>query len=386
MATRCAADPVVVRGANFCPVEGAAKVVHAMMPHPDADGMEIAEYAVEPGDPVASHYRIWHGPRGKGATQRRRAFSLRLGWAMMTRSLWRRFRRPTSPPLPRLQLGLVPWASAYAKTGFRWWFHGADVVDRIAKGYDLNAGRWWIGCPYSSRLWFMLQGKLWPPFIRLFSCFWPSRVFGMTEVYQPPLQVLSGLAVYWSQWPTGLVRFQKTDVESGLILAIAVACVGLYLQRYAKDERVLEQQDLRLWRMPHLLQQYGFTASWHLAFCCFGVLSLHTSGNYSNRASNSSNVNVCGTKPCVFWLVVRIGCHAQRITQLSRDLVLVIDVPNPTTRCADVAVDPGLKITCDIIGRGDFVVVVFRKAAVAVVGCDEASGGCIEVTKVFAAA
>ncbi|MEO1640373.1 MAG: phytanoyl-CoA dioxygenase family protein [Pseudomonadota bacterium] len=48
------------------------------VPDPDAEGMKIVEYAMEPGDAVAFHYRILHGARGNTTTQRRRAFSLRL--------------------------------------------------------------------------------------------------------------------------------------------------------------------------------------------------------------------------------------------------------------------------------------------------------------------
>ncbi|MEL7183591.1 MAG: phytanoyl-CoA dioxygenase family protein, partial [Pseudomonadota bacterium] len=48
------------------------------VPDPDAEGMDIVEYEMEPGDAVAFHYRILHGARGNEATARRRAFSLRL--------------------------------------------------------------------------------------------------------------------------------------------------------------------------------------------------------------------------------------------------------------------------------------------------------------------
>ena len=48
------------------------------VPDPDAEGMEIVEYEMEPGDAVAFHFRILHGARGNQAATRRRAFSLRL--------------------------------------------------------------------------------------------------------------------------------------------------------------------------------------------------------------------------------------------------------------------------------------------------------------------
>jgi ectoine hydroxylase-related dioxygenase (phytanoyl-CoA dioxygenase family) len=48
------------------------------VPDPDAEGMDIVEYEMEPGDAVAFHYRILHGARGNAAGARRRAFSLRL--------------------------------------------------------------------------------------------------------------------------------------------------------------------------------------------------------------------------------------------------------------------------------------------------------------------
>jgi hypothetical protein len=90
--------------------------------------------------------------------------------------------------------------------------------------------------------------------------FWHDR--GLSAA----VAVFSGLAVYFSQWPTGLVRFQKTDVESGLILAIAVACVGLYLKRYDKDERVWNSR-------TYVLAYAAFiTAVWLYSIVAFGFL------------------------------------------------------------------------------------------------------------------
>jgi ectoine hydroxylase-related dioxygenase (phytanoyl-CoA dioxygenase family) len=48
------------------------------VPDPDAEGMDIREFAMEPGDAVAFHYATLHGARGNQAASRRRAFSLRL--------------------------------------------------------------------------------------------------------------------------------------------------------------------------------------------------------------------------------------------------------------------------------------------------------------------
>ena len=48
------------------------------VPDPDAEGMRVMEWEMEPGDAVAFNYRTLHGARGNTADQRRRAFSLRL--------------------------------------------------------------------------------------------------------------------------------------------------------------------------------------------------------------------------------------------------------------------------------------------------------------------
>jgi ectoine hydroxylase-related dioxygenase (phytanoyl-CoA dioxygenase family) len=67
------------------------------VPDPDADGMRIVEFEMEPGDAVAFHYRTLHGARGNQSDTRRRAFSLRLlgdDARYVTRP------GPTSPPFP----------------------------------------------------------------------------------------------------------------------------------------------------------------------------------------------------------------------------------------------------------------------------------------------
>ena len=56
---------------NFYPDEDA----YMPVPDPDAEGMEIREWAMEPGDAVAFNFAILHGARGNEAKARRRAFS-----------------------------------------------------------------------------------------------------------------------------------------------------------------------------------------------------------------------------------------------------------------------------------------------------------------------
>ncbi len=66
-------------------------------PNPDADNLLVREWAMEPGDVVAFHYKTLHGARGNHAQKRRRAFSLRL-----IGDDARYISRPgkTSPPFP----------------------------------------------------------------------------------------------------------------------------------------------------------------------------------------------------------------------------------------------------------------------------------------------
>lgn len=67
------------------------------VPDPDAEGMEVLEWEMEPGDAVAFHFSCLHGARGNTTTARRRAFSLRLVGEDA-----RYVTRPgrTSPPFP----------------------------------------------------------------------------------------------------------------------------------------------------------------------------------------------------------------------------------------------------------------------------------------------
>lgn len=67
------------------------------VPDPEAEGMRIVEFPMEPGDAVAFNYRTLHGARGNTSTARRRAFSIRL-----VGDDARYVERPgrTSPPYP----------------------------------------------------------------------------------------------------------------------------------------------------------------------------------------------------------------------------------------------------------------------------------------------
>lgn len=59
---------------SFYPDEAAYRPV----PDPDAEGMTVLEWPMEPGDAVAFHFSTLHGARGNTSDSRRRAFSLRL--------------------------------------------------------------------------------------------------------------------------------------------------------------------------------------------------------------------------------------------------------------------------------------------------------------------
>ena len=67
------------------------------VPDPDAEGMRIVEYEMQPGDAVAFNFRTLHGARGNTSAARRRAFSVRL-----VGDDARYVERPgrTSPPFP----------------------------------------------------------------------------------------------------------------------------------------------------------------------------------------------------------------------------------------------------------------------------------------------
>ncbi len=67
------------------------------VPDPDAEGMTIREWEMQPGDAVAFNYKTLHGARANTSDSRRRAFSLRLVGEDV-----RYVERPgpTSPPYP----------------------------------------------------------------------------------------------------------------------------------------------------------------------------------------------------------------------------------------------------------------------------------------------
>lgn len=67
------------------------------VPDPDAEGMRVMEWEMEPGDAVAFHYRTLHGTRGNTTANRRRAFSLRL---VGDDARYVERPGPTSPPFP----------------------------------------------------------------------------------------------------------------------------------------------------------------------------------------------------------------------------------------------------------------------------------------------
>ncbi len=67
------------------------------VPDPDAEGMDVREWAMAPGDAVAFHYGTLHGARGNTAQTRRRAFSLRL---LGDDARYTTRPGPTSPPFP----------------------------------------------------------------------------------------------------------------------------------------------------------------------------------------------------------------------------------------------------------------------------------------------
>jgi ectoine hydroxylase-related dioxygenase (phytanoyl-CoA dioxygenase family) len=67
------------------------------VPDPDAEGMDIKEWEMEPGDAVAFNYGTLHGARGNSTQNRRRAFSLRL---LGDDARFVERPGPTSPPFP----------------------------------------------------------------------------------------------------------------------------------------------------------------------------------------------------------------------------------------------------------------------------------------------
>lgn len=70
---------------------------YMQVPDPDAEGMDIKEWEMEPGDAVAFNYGTLHGARGNTTQMRRRAFSLRL---VGDDARYVERPGPTSPPFP----------------------------------------------------------------------------------------------------------------------------------------------------------------------------------------------------------------------------------------------------------------------------------------------
>ncbi|MFT4715897.1 MAG: ectoine hydroxylase-related dioxygenase (phytanoyl-CoA dioxygenase family) [Paracoccaceae bacterium] len=79
--------------ANFYPDED----TYMAVPDPDAEGMDIKEWEMAPGDAVAFNYGTLHGARGNTTNNRRRAFSLRL---IGDDARYIERPGPTSPPFP----------------------------------------------------------------------------------------------------------------------------------------------------------------------------------------------------------------------------------------------------------------------------------------------
>ena len=79
----------------------AGRALDMPVPDPDAEGMRVMEWEMEPGDAVAFNYLTLHGARGNNSASRRRAFSLRL-----VGDDARYVERPgrTSPPYPGHQM------------------------------------------------------------------------------------------------------------------------------------------------------------------------------------------------------------------------------------------------------------------------------------------
>lgn len=78
---------------NFYPDDDA----YMPVPDPDAEGMDIREWSLQPGDAVAFNFWILHGARGNTSAARRRALSLRF---VGDDARYVERPGPTSPPFP----------------------------------------------------------------------------------------------------------------------------------------------------------------------------------------------------------------------------------------------------------------------------------------------
>jgi len=81
----------------------AGEDIYMPIPDPDAEGMPIVEWKMQPGDAVAFNFNILHGTRGNTLKTRRRAFAMRL---VGDNARYVERAGPTSPPFPGH--GMVP--------------------------------------------------------------------------------------------------------------------------------------------------------------------------------------------------------------------------------------------------------------------------------------
>ncbi len=75
----------------------ATEETYLPVPDPDAQGLRVVEWEMEPGDAVAFNYKTLHGARGNSTASRRRAFSLRF---VGDDARYVERPGPTSPPFP----------------------------------------------------------------------------------------------------------------------------------------------------------------------------------------------------------------------------------------------------------------------------------------------
>lgn len=75
----------------------ADETAYMPVPDPDAEGMKILEWEMQPGDAVAFNFAILHGARGNETDKRRRAFSVRF---VGDDARYVERPGPTSPPFP----------------------------------------------------------------------------------------------------------------------------------------------------------------------------------------------------------------------------------------------------------------------------------------------
>ena len=79
----------------------AGEDIYMPIPDPDAEGMPVVEWEMEPGDAVAFNFKVLHGTRGETLHKRRRAFAVRL---VGDDARYVERAGPTSPPYPGHQM------------------------------------------------------------------------------------------------------------------------------------------------------------------------------------------------------------------------------------------------------------------------------------------